>query len=387
MAKILDETDPITVEHPVFMVYGQPGILKTSLAMTAEAPITLDFDLGAHRAIRRGKTVRIEKWADVDDLKREDVADRKTIIIDTVGRMLDKLTVDIGEKDSKKMSSGNLNQQGWGVLKTRFRNKLNEWQSWGLDVVLIAHEKEDKNGETRVLRPDMQGGSYAEVLKSADFVGYVQMVGKQRILDFSPTDSYIGKNPARWEPLVIPGVDAMDGFMARLIAMGRDALNSMSEAQREAVALQDAWRVKMTEKWLSAAHFNDGIAEIKKLPAPSDALVAVMSVKIAAAKGITFDKATKKFVDPPQNGNAAGTTADAKDKAQAPTVEEWRAKFESLTTADQFNGMIAEVKKLPPDAFGATVAKSLIDIGAAKGIVFDTTTKKFNPPVAAMPFD
>jgi hypothetical protein len=49
--------------------------------------------------------------------------------------------------------------------------------------------------------------------------------------------------------------------------------------------------------------------------------------------------------------------------------------------------MIAEVKKLPPDAFGATVAKSLIDIGAAKGIVFDTTTKKFNPPVAAMPFD
>ena len=44
MLRIVRATEPIPVDHPVLLLFGQPGIGKTSLAFSAKRPLLLDFD-------------------------------------------------------------------------------------------------------------------------------------------------------------------------------------------------------------------------------------------------------------------------------------------------------------------------------------------------------
>jgi hypothetical protein len=112
----------------------------------------------------------------------------------------------------------------------------------GKDVLLIAHDKEDKDGDTRIVRPDIVGGSYAEVMKVADFVGYLQMSGKDRVLDFNPTDRWIGKNPAGWAPFKLPPVAKAQEFMAELFDEGPEALGGCRKRRRASCAGRDVAR-------------------------------------------------------------------------------------------------------------------------------------------------
>ena len=86
MLKILSASEPLPVEQLVVAIYGQPGIGKTTLAFTAEAPLLLDFDKGAYRAAGRKDTVQIEAWPDVTNITEADLAPYKTVIVDTAGR-------------------------------------------------------------------------------------------------------------------------------------------------------------------------------------------------------------------------------------------------------------------------------------------------------------
>ena len=80
--KIVRAADPIKVERLNVCLYAPPGVGKTSLAFTAEAPLLLDFDQGAHRAANRKDSVRVTSWSDVADLTPDDLAPYKTLIVD-----------------------------------------------------------------------------------------------------------------------------------------------------------------------------------------------------------------------------------------------------------------------------------------------------------------
>jgi len=308
--KIIRGTEPIAVEHPVFAIFGQPGICKTTLGYSMQKPLLLDFDQGAHRAANRGDTLMIGSWADVDELMaaRAALDPYATIVVDTVGRCLDLLTADIIEKNPKDGRGGSLSIQGWGVLKTRFRHWITQLRAMGKDVLLIAHDKEDKDGDTRIVRPDIAGGSYGEVMKVADFVGYCYMAGKERVLDFNPTDRWVGKNPAQWTPFKVPPVAKATEFMAELVDKGRAALGQISETSSDATKQIEVWRAKAVTLQ-TADEFNREIPLVKAITTP---IVRTQVVKVlvdaAQAKGITFDKGKKAFLAPTP---AAEETADA----------------------------------------------------------------------------
>lgn len=311
--KIIKATDAIPVDHPVFLIYGQPGICKSSLGYSAKDPLTLDFDRGAHRAANRRDTLLINAWPDASDLAShvEALAPYSTIVTDTVGRCLDMIIANLAITEPKKCPGGNPTQQGWGTVKTSFRNWMNTLRSLGKDPVLIAHDKEDKDGETRIVRPDIVGGSYAEVFKIADFVGYVYMSGKQRILDFNPTDRWIGKNPAQWQPFEVPPVGKATDFLARLIDDGRAALGNISEASAAITRLVDGWRGKI-QAFRTVDAFNRDIPEIKQLPMVVQQQVAKILMDEADRQGIPFDKEKRVFVMPQPQPQA---------QQQAPSAE------------------------------------------------------------------
>lgn len=304
---IIKGTDTIPVDHPVFMIFGQPGICKTSLAYSMKDALLLDFDLGAHRAANRKDTLQIATWADIVELMehREALAPYSSIVVDTVGRCLDAITADIAATDPKKAPGGNLSQQGWGVLKNRFRQWVVAVKAMGKDLLLVSHDKEDKDGDTRIVRPDIVGGSYGEVMKNADFVGYLYMSGKDRVLDFNPTDRWTGKNPAGWAPFKVPEIGKATAFLEDLYAKGRTALGTISETSAKVAQQVDDWRSNI-ETFTSPEECTRAIEPINALAPILVPQIKKVLMDRAKALGFTFDTKTKQFVAEQQ---PAGTAA------------------------------------------------------------------------------
>lgn len=289
--KITKAADPIPVTKLTIVLYAPPGLGKTSMAFTADSPILLDFDHGAHRSQFRKDTVQVDKWADVENIEAADLADFNTVVVDTAGRALDTLGVDIIRKNPKmKGFGGALSLQGYGALKSGFTSWLSVLHSFGKDVILIAHADEQRSGDEIIERLDVQGGSKNEIYKVADAMGRIRKQDGGTILDFSPRENGFGKNPAQLPVIQIPDFRKEPHFFAGIVTQIKDALNAQSEAGMKAQAEIDEARA-----WFSslddAEAFNETIDKIKdRTPAIKGLLVAE-----ASKKGIEFDKKSKTF--------------------------------------------------------------------------------------------
>jgi hypothetical protein len=296
--RIIEGTEPIEISTVAVKVYSLPGIGKSTLGYTAEEPLTLDFDHGAHRAKGRKRTVSISSWSEVDELLRERrlLADHKTFVVDTAGRCLDLCSLAIMDENAKMGTpSSGLSQKGWGLLKYRFASLANTLRGMGKDVVFLAHAKEEKDGDSRVMRPDLQGGSYAEVSKIADLIGYLYMSGRQRFIDFNPTDGWVGKNPVGWPARSVPDVAENPRFLADLIAEAKTAMSSLSEESSKLAAKVDEWRSA-----IEGIEDGDGLLRaaetIKGEPTIVRAQVKALFKARAEALGLKYDATTKVYV-------------------------------------------------------------------------------------------
>ena len=287
--------DPITVERLNMVIYAAPGLGKTSLAFTADTPLLLDFDNGSHRAIGRKDSVIVTSWSDVAGITADDLAPFRTVIVDTAGRALDALTADIIKANPKHGRAGALTLQGYGELKARFSAFLKLLNSFGKDVVLVAHMDEQRSGDDVVERLDVQGGSKGEIYKAADAMGRIAIVNGQRWLRFSPADTAFGKNPGQFEPLAIPPMNAPEfaGFLARIIQQTKDRLNEASAAQLEVQAAMVNFRTHVLNAE-NAVDINGLMPEAKKRGNGFKALLLQRATEL----GLTFDKTVGKFAAP-----------------------------------------------------------------------------------------
>jgi predicted Zn-ribbon and HTH transcriptional regulator len=289
--RILPASEPITVNRITVAIYAPPGVGKTTLAYTASKPLLIDFDQGAHRATNRKDTVQAQSWRDVADLDPSDLDPFDTVIVDTAGRALDALAVDIIRRDAKLGRGGVLSQQGWGRLKAEFVGWMKLLNQAGKDVILIAHSSEKINGDETIERLDVQGGSKDEIYKSVDAMGRIAIRGGKRVLIFDPTETAFGKNPAQLPPLEIPHTDAAPDFMAGVIQQTKDALNNMSEAAREEQKRVSELR-SLLDQLETADAFNEKVKQMKDAPKKDKALLMVA----AENKGFAFDDKAKAFV-------------------------------------------------------------------------------------------
>ncbi len=282
--RILKSSDPIKVERLNVCIYGQPGAGKTSLAFTADSPLLLDFDQGAHRAANRKDTVRVTSWSDVADLTRSDLDPYATVVVDTAGRALDQLTADIIRRNPKAGRGGALTLQGYGTLKAEFVAWLKQLNSFGKDVVLVAHMDEQRNGDDIIERLDVQGGSKGEIYKAADAMGRVSVKGGARTLNFNPTEAAFGKNPGHLDVLEIPHPDREPLFLAGIVQAIKDRLNALTEEQVAAQVLLATWRDTIgTMK--TADDFNESLESVKKQPQA----VKAMFAHAAKERGLHFE--------------------------------------------------------------------------------------------------
>lgn len=290
--RITKAEDTIKVNQLTVAIYGSPGVGKTTLAFTAKNPLLLDFDSGAYRSANRQDAVQISSWADVNGIAKDDLKDYSTIIVDTAGRCLDALTVDIIAKNPKMGRGGALTLQGYGELKARFTAWLKLLRSFGCDVVLIAHSAEERDGDELIERLDMQGASKNEVYKSADAMGRIFIRGNDRILNFSPSGAQFGKNPGQLEPLAVPDVSDNPDFLGEVIDDIKMKLNEMSETQKAELS-RIAVLKESFEAMNTVDEFNETRIDMKDAPGKDKALL----VDVAMKKGFMY-KQGEGFIEP-----------------------------------------------------------------------------------------
>jgi phage nucleotide-binding protein len=181
------------------MIYGQPGIGKSTLACSAPQPVMLDFDGGIERVngAHQCDCVQISKWEEVyealDEIKGANCY--KSLIIDTIGKMLSYMEDFIKRTEPKmKLYDGTLSLKGYGKRKQMFIQLLKDTAIMGLNIIFVAHETEIKRDDNIVIRPEISGSAANELVKELDLVGYMEAYGKQRTICFDPSDKYYAKN-------------------------------------------------------------------------------------------------------------------------------------------------------------------------------------------------
>jgi AAA domain len=297
--RITKATDTIEVKNITACIYAVPGVGKSTLGFTADQPLLLDFDHGSYRAGNRRDVVQVETWADVTSITAADLAPYRTLVVDTAGRALDTITSAIILENPKMGRGGALTLQGFGELKARFIAWTKLVRSFGLDVVLISHSDEQRNGDEVIERLDMQGGSKNEIYKAADVMGRLYLAAGKRMLNFNPTDTAFGKNPAQLAPIEVPNYVTEPNFLANVIGQIKGSLNKQSEDQVKVSGMLADWKAKIEEAQ-TADDFNKLIPETQKSDGKVTENVKRLLTKAAKSKGLTFDKKAGAFVHPAQ---------------------------------------------------------------------------------------
>lgn len=287
---------PIPITSITLLEFGQPGVGKTSLAFTSERPLLLDFDGGAYRSEYRRDSVQVRTWDDIMGLTAEDLAPYATVVVDTVGRLLDALSVYIVQQNPKMgRGTGALTLQGYGELKSAYAGWLKTLLSYGKDVVLVAHDREEKDNDTIIVRPDIQGGSYGEVFKRADGIAYMYRGVKGTILDFNPSDKWVGKNAGGLPVLAVPHFSTTPDFLAGIILRIKHKLNAMTEHDEATKAEVEAWRVRFSVATTADA-LTAMVSEASRVGGTVGAQVKALLSERAKVLGVKWAAKEKRYV-------------------------------------------------------------------------------------------
>lgn len=296
-ATLIRPTDSIEVASLPVLIYGGPGVGKTSFAQTAREPLTLDFDKGAHRSFNRKDVMRYDCWADcIADQASGRFQTYKTLNLDTLGALLDCMAREIMQESGKNAQSGGLSIQGWGVLGNRFGQWVRLVVSQGQDIVMVCHEEEDKDvGGTRYLRPAMPGKmAYTVVHRLVDLMGHLSANGKQRTLSFDPTDTSIGKNAAGFEAMRFTRLEDHPDLLGRILQDAKARIGKTAEASALAAQLVEGWRARL-EKDPTLEELNAMLQELGALKNGVKKQVWHLIQEYSAKAELEFDRNTRLF--------------------------------------------------------------------------------------------
>ena len=206
------------------LIYGQPGIGKTSLAISAPKTFIIDTENGLKRVSAEYRAMTgncvANTYQEILDLVNSDKLDKyQTIVIDTAGRLVDKMNDYLAISNPKqKKGDGSPSMQGWGAIKHQFSNFLKLIESKNKSIIFVAHEKEEKIDEKMFKRPDIAGSSGKELVKDLDFIGYMSKVGNKITVDFNPSESYYAKNSIGTNDFIeVPRIKGLNNFLTKEI--------------------------------------------------------------------------------------------------------------------------------------------------------------------------
>lgn len=291
------------------IIYGQPGIGKTTLACSAPSPVLLDYDGGISRVngAHQVDTVQVTSWEDtqtaLDEIRK--AGTYRTIIIDTVGKMLAYMEDYIKQANPQmKQRDGSLSLKGYGVRKQMFLQLLKDVSVMGMNIIFVAHEKEERQGDDTRVRPEISGSAASDLVKEMELVGYMQAIGTDRTITFDPSERYYTKNTCNMHGIIkVPEVVDTDGNATgenNFFTLVVDAYKAQQQRNIDTNKRNEAQVAEIKAKVAAIANAddaNDFVEWAKSMDFAGNAKgVAAMALRDRAAQlGLKLNKAEGRY--------------------------------------------------------------------------------------------
>ena len=319
---IIPADQPLLVQAIIVNLYADPGLGKTSIGFTGDKAISFDFDKGSHRTgeLRRGAVVQAKQWADVANLTASDLELYNTIVIDTVGAMLESIKTHLMLNATNKQKDGSLKLKAQGLANNIFKQYVNSLIASGKDVVFIAHASEDQSGDQIVYRPDLGGKNRNELYRIADIMGYLTTVttgeGKNaRLISFRPCPTHHAKNAGglggESGEVWVPDLKTNPTFLAELIKQAKDHINTLTPDQLATMKAQEDlqnWEQSCSE----IQHAGDLSQLTESLDKTHTYYQSMRQIMLKKAKelGFTFDMNSSRWINPAEFFGITDTQRD-----------------------------------------------------------------------------
>ena len=280
------------------LVYGQAGMGKTTLALSAPKPLLLDFDNGVHRVNygHQTDTVQIGNWKEANDVLKEDLSAYDTIVVDTIGKMMDYIITYV-------VPVGNPRIQDWGKINNEFSSFTRTVSALNKNIIYVAHRDLRKEGDDNVFVPALREKSYTAIVTELDLLGYVEAKGTARTITFNPTSRNDGKNTCNLPGLMnIPTVVDNKGqamtnnfIETQIIAPYIANLKARNQTAQEYEAIMEVLKenIMLITDEVSANDFIDRVNEFEHV-GNSKLQASKMLAEKAKALGLTLN-ADKRY--------------------------------------------------------------------------------------------
>ena len=299
------------------ILYGSPGVGKTTLALSAPDPILIDFDRGMSRvkAQHRKPAIFCSTYEEVlSDIQSPAMKDFQTIVVDTGGSFITFLQDWAMRSDPKvnRQKNGAISLKGFGAVKqefVRFTNYVKDTLDKNLIYVFHSQEQSDKDGNA-TQRLMCEGAAKNIVWTPCDFGGYVQMIGNQRVVCFTPEQEYFAKGcHGITGQIAVPelGPNDENNFISKLFDIAKANIAAEAEAYAPIKAQYEAVMEtvrKMLESVTDAESANKVSADIQALAHASTSLKesSKMLKDKAASIGLVYSKSAAGFIKAPKEG-------------------------------------------------------------------------------------
>lgn len=176
------------------IISGQPGLGKTTLALSAPKPFLFDTDNGVARvkAEHRCPTSTVSSYEELlEDMRSEEYRAAETIVVDTGGTLVQLMKPWAKKQDARASKNG---MAMFGVIKQEFDRLCYQIRSQDKKhLVVVFHTTEQVKGDTIQTRLSCEGSTKDIVWTPADFGGHMYVENRSRMIGFSPTDEYFAK--------------------------------------------------------------------------------------------------------------------------------------------------------------------------------------------------
>ena len=222
-------------EKLCMIIYGLPGVGKTTLAASAPKPIVIDCDRGMKR-VNPEYRCDISNVSSYKDLL-EDVKnlgnEYETIIIDTGGSLIELMkewAMDTEPTATKK--NGGFSITGYGFVKSEFLRLSAELRK-KYNTIFIFHAAKEKQEEEFFYDLIVEGAAKTLVWQPADLGAYFFIQNGKRYMGFTPTANYSAKSAYGISGIVeVPELSGGEPnvFLTKLFEKVRANIKSETEA-------------------------------------------------------------------------------------------------------------------------------------------------------------
>lgn len=294
-------------EKLCMIIYGLPGVGKTTLAASAPKPIVIDCDRGMKRVNPeyRCDISNVSSYKDLLEDAKNLGNEYETIVIDTGGSLIELMkewAMDTEPTATKK--NGGFSLPGYGFVKSEFLRLSAELRK-KYNTIFIFHAAKEKQEEEFFYDLIVEGAAKTLVWQPADLGAYFFIQNGKRYMGFSPTANYSAKSAYGISGIVeVPELSGGEPnvFLTKLFEKVRANIKSETEAiapkhtayesamscGRELIAAIN--RAADVEPCLEA------ISNIEHALSSEKEIKALLKERLKEL-GITYNKETKTYED------------------------------------------------------------------------------------------